>query len=768
MRIRKRGLGLWLGMLLIFLVGCTGKEEPMLSLTVENQTIVMENEYVRLVLNEENGSIQEYLNKEKNLYFVKCVTDAKAIRLSAEVATSSGTVVEKTLDATEFEYSVTESKEVLEVSQKFAFSNGVSANCTISLGKGSDEVVFKVEELSGMKVDEPTYSLEYPIFDGIDTLDTYETDYLVSPFAMGYLFRNPLQTFNEGNVSLGKSLGYYPSGMFQSMQFFAYYSQDKGGFYVQAKDEEGVVKSFTFTHSNDKLRASIWHYVTDIGENVCTFDYDVICANLVEGNWYEPAEKYRQWAHEQKWCTKYGENEQRTDLNRDLYEDTVLCYFSGPSQTGQVGSEAIYDRIRENLNGKMLLVPHSYIQGFPDNMESFLSNISNRLNPELFSRAKENGDLVSFFEYYNCVINTAMPDGLIGNVTLDQSGKRQESVFGEARFFEQCPASEGWTNLTYDRELKIAEILKPDGFYNDIGIGAVTATLCYNTDHVHGTKVSILEESLEQVKNMYDISRQFDGFTGQEMLSEVMIPYVDMYQCRANAGEMGGMENDVIMEYVKAGTAEKIHLFEYVYSEYCGVRLDSFTLPLSSVGTPYYYVTAFTALNGGIPEYNWEWIGTYPTADEYDTEMIQFVSKLGDARTSYGKEYLVYGKMVRTPDVGAEKIRYSYSTPINNNDGSWGSFDAQGNKAGEMLCDNIVVSAYEHEGSIAVFLCNITGNEINTTFELDANGLYGVSEGSVQSYVNGTSSLLCDLQNGKAEISINLPAREIVMLTIEQ
>lgn len=774
MKAKRYGFILMLSLVLVFLVGCNGKEgKSMLSLTVENNAIIMENDNVRVVLNEENGSIQEYLNKEENLYLVKGVTDSTAIRLSGEVETSSGSIAEKTLDANEFEYSVNEGEDILEVNQIFRFSNGVSAICKISLKKNADEVVFRVVELSGMKENTPTYSLEYPIFDGIDTLDTYETDRFVSPFAMGYLFYNPIETFANGDKSIGKGLGYYPSGMFQSMQFFAYYSEDKGGFYVQAKDEEGTVKSFTFTESDKKLRASIWHYVADIGESSCSFDYDVICANLVEGNWYEPAEKYREWAHEQKWCTKYGKNEQRYDLNLELYEDTVLCNFIEPSKTSQAGCTDIYNEIRANVEGKILVIPYYWTlkptPTYTDNI-SLVSHKENVSDIKFFKAVEENEDIVAYFEYFNCALDSLMPEGLESNVLLDKNGNVQECVFGSTRFLVQCPASSEWNELVYNRELIIGEQLGADGFYNDIGIGATISTLCYDTNHDHGTKVSVLAESLDQLKNVYDISRQFNGFTGQEMISEVMIPYVDSYQCRANAGEMGGMESDVIMDYVKAGTAEKIHLFEYVYSEYCGVRLDAFTLPLSSVGTPYYYVTAFTALNGGIPEFNWEWTGdlTYPTAEKYDTDMIQFVSTLGEARRSYGKEYLVYGKMVRTPDVGAEKIRYDYSTPINNGDGSWSNFDEQGNKVGEMLCDNIVVSAYEHNGSIAIFLCNVTDEEMSTTFTLDTDALYGMLEGNIQCYTNGVSETLCSLQKGKAEISINLPSREVVMLVISE
>lgn len=772
---RKRYIILLLGLWALLVVGCSRGEKGMLSLDVDNKNIILENDNVKVAIDEESGCITEYLNKEENLYLIKNASDSSPIRIACE-ATTSTTATEKIISANDFEYSVTRSENVVEVNQVFRFPNNVSANCKISLEKNSNEVAFRVVELSGMEADKPTYSVEYPVFNGIDTLHTYDTDYLVSPFAMGYLFHNPIETFaggeNEYLNGINKTYGYYPSGMFQSMQFFAYYSEDRGGFYVQSKDEKGGVKSFTFTQDEKKLRASIWHYVTDIGKNSCSFDYDVICANLVEGNWYEPAEKYREWAHGQEWCTKYGKNEQRNDLNLELYENTVLCNFVEPSRNFQTGCDDIYNYIRENLEGKILVIPYyGTLTATPtlNDSNSLLSYKKYSSNTNFFNSVEENGDLLAYFEYFNCALSTMVPEGFENNILQNQLGDGQECIFGSTTFYVECPTS-AWNELVYNKEFTIGDQLGADGFYNDIGIGAIVSTMCYNTEHEHGTKVCVLEESMDQLKNVYDISRQFSGFTGQEMLSEVMIPYVDTYQCRANAGEMGGMENDIIMKYVQEGNAEKIHLFEYIYSEYCGIRLDSFTLPLRSVGTPYYYVTAFTALNGGIPEYNWEWTGdtTYPKAEEYDAEMIQFISALGEARTSYGKDYLVYGKMVRTPEVGSEKNRYDYSTPINNGDGSWADFNAQGNKVGEMLCDDIVVSAYEYDDSIAIFLCNITEKDMNVEFKLDANELYGISSGVVECYSGGKTENLCKVKGGKANISLELPSREVVMLTISK
>jgi len=759
-------------LLVILLTGSACMRHDKIKVSESHNTITLENNYVKVVFNKIDGGIREYLNKEKNLYFVKGKSDATPVRIAAKSSNIS-TNVEKELLPEDFSYELIKNEDEIKILFNWEFSNKAVVIGSSKIIKGTNEVIFNVE-LKNNVYEETTYSIEYPIFEGIDTLKDYENDYIVSPFAMGYLFKNPIQTFQNSNKSIkgiNKYNGFYPSGMYQSMQFFGYYSRDIGGFYVQTRDGKGSEKSFTFTETDGLLRASIWHYLPDLKSGDTIFDYDIVCTNLVEGTWYEAAEIYKKWAVKQKWCQEKGKNDDRSDLNIDLYEKTTLCNFIMPSRKDQEGVVEIYDTIRTTLKQKTLVIPYYWmIPPTPTKNDTLAvyNHFNANTNSMFIETVKGFDDLIAYFEYFNCSLSTTLPEGFENNAMVNQKGVPTEAVFGDTRFILQCP-SDDWNDLVYAREHILSTKLEASGYYNDIGIGAFVKTLCYDTNHSHGTRVSVMEESLNQLKEVYEISREYNGFTGQEMISEVMIPYVDIYQCRSNAGEMGGMENDIIMEYVKEGTAEKIHLFEYIYSQYCGIRLDGFTLPLSSVGTPYYYVTAFTALNGGIPEYNWEWTGdnTYPKANDYDQNMIKFISELGNSRLTYGKNYLVYGSMVEPPKINISKNRYDYSTPINNDDGSWSGFDNQGNRIGSMLCDDVVVSAFKSRGKVAIFLCNITNKNIQLNFSLDAFDLYNIKSGKVHVYINGIPSLLTSISSGKANISINLPSHKVVMIELE-
>ncbi len=761
--------------LLVAAAGCTnsgtGSRKDRLVLKQNNETLSLENNAVKVVFNAADGGIREYRNKQSDLYFVKNVTDATPIRLAVKTAEGS-TANERNILPQTFAATAQQNDDRIGFVFSWEFSNGATAVGTVRLESGSDEAVFRIS-LMNNALQNATYSVEYPIFEEIDTLQSYETDRLVSPFAMGYLFHDPVRAFNSNTESvkgINKENGYYPSGMFQSMQFFGFYSEGRGGFHVETRDGSENIKSFTFTATDGKLRASLWHYLPDIADGDWRFNYDIACANLTQGTWEESADRYKKWATQQTWCTEKGKNKDRTDLNKELYEDTVLCNFVEPSRDFQTGCTEIYETIRTSVKAKTLVIPYYWtITPTPrhDDETALLNFMTRNSKASFFDSVRSFGDLISYFEYFNCALSTDIPAGFEQNAVVTQKGDPLSAVFGSTSFIYQCPSDE-WNDMTYTKERILSEKLGADGYYNDIGIGATIRSLCYNTNHAHGTKVSVLEEHLEQLKTVSDLSRTYNGFTGQEMLSEVMIPYVDIYQCRANAGEMGGMENDIIMDYVKSGAAEKIHLFEYIYKEYCGIRLDGFTLPLESVGTPYYYVTAFTALNGGIPEYNWEWCGdtTYPKASAYDTGMIGFISELGKARTDYGKNFLVYGEMTKSPDVGAGKTRYAYSTPINNGDGSWSDFDQQGNKTGNMLCDNVVVSAFRANGEVAIFLCNITDAPFDVSFTINAKDDYGIEKGTVNVRQNGGAQKAADIRSGKANVELTLPSRKVVMLTV--
>ncbi|MDE6274116.1 MAG: hypothetical protein K2L87_03605, partial [Clostridiales bacterium] len=365
-----------------------------------------------------------------------------------------------------------------------------------------------------------------------------------------------------------------------------------------------------------------------------------------------------------------------------------------------------------------------------DNIEAYFNALKNE---ELFDALEENGEPIAFFEYTDLEkenILPVLPDYIQSSAMQNAAGGIYDIRFdGLWKFI--CAGNERWVKLVTDRQKEQLTKIGAQGIYNDVGICSTHPVFCYDDSHTHGTRINTLPEFYNLLETSWKVSRSVkvnaagdNGFTGQEMITEQVIPWVDFYQTRAGAGEMGCMENSAIMNLVKGDVAYKIPLFEYVYHEYAGVRGDGFIIPVDSVGVPYYATVASIALNGGIPEYNYECYNNhvYTGLEKLlNEDMIGFVDTLGEARLSYGKNYLVYGAMARVPSLNLARERYTYETPLVNN---WTAVG--GSKKGSMYVDPVVSSAFTFGGKTAIFLCNITANKKSVEFTLNAGSLYGV------------------------------------------
>lgn len=274
------------------------------------------------------------------------------------------------------------------------------------------------------------------------------------------------------------------------------------------------------------------------------------------------------------------------------------------------------------------------------------------------------------------------------------------------------------------------------------------------------------------MKQSWDISRSYIvddngncGFTGQEMITEMSIPYIDFYQTRAASGSMGGMEHTYMVPTLNLGVSFNIPLFEYIYKEYCGVRCDGFTLPLEEIGTCYYYDIAYTALNGAIPEFNYECIQDSLRRELYSTmndDMIEFVDNLGKARLTYGKEYLTYASMTRVPNLNISYQKEPFETPIYID---WGMSGRR--FTGSMYIEPVASCAYKSNGKVAIFLCDVLEEDKALNFTIDAKTLYGIENGTLTIYEDGVEKNVIELENGIANIDFTLSSRKVYMIEIK-
>lgn len=704
-----------------------------LTLKTDNE-ITIENKNIRIIINKNNGSIKELANKNAKVYLVK---DASSHPFAYSYVDSSDSLYEYE----EFSYSVKEdsvSEKCVELTWKINTKTSVKAN--VHLENTDDNVSFNLE-IVGNDTNHSLWYVEYPLIEGIDTLYQKERDYVSHPFAMGVIFNNPVDNFNRDNFKgINLKNGLYPMGWDSPMQFFSYYSKGIGGFMFSCDDSNYVIKSFTITGLNNKLRASICHYLDDIGEEDVSFNYNTTIKNLVKGTWEESADIYKEWAVSQPWCSK-GKIEDREDVDQSFYLDTVGCNFNYPygSIYGVNNQKDLYKKIKDNFNGKILNI---YI-----------------VDDEIVNLARENGDYSMQFEFphfHNVANANDRPVEWYSKVINRFGETNYYNVEGVLKFFE-CPSCEEYRERFLDVEKDHYVKNKVSGYYHDVGIGAGIQPYCFNLEHAHGTRINVLKEYIDQIKEVkeYGISKGASLY-GQELCSEIMLPYMDFFQARANAGVMGIWELERVRALLDDQVAFVIPLFDYVYKEYGAKRLDGLLYADDLLGDGYYHNAAITVLNGGIPEYNYEFVknGNFINPEDQSEEMMAFIGYLGSVKTGFGQSYLTYGAMKKAPDVGAGTIEYDFIQQ------RWTRED----EGGIVIQPKVITSAYEYNGKIAIFLCNHTKKDLTVDFVLNALRDYGVNESQVYLITDNDNVKLTDIINGKANISLTLQSRKVVML----
>lgn len=707
-----------------------------LTLAEEGDAVTLENENVRLVLDRATGGIRELANKQSALYLVRD-SDGEpltVLRRNGEHLTGYET----------FEYDGIREDGRVGARLVWGFSDGLTVRAEVSLSESAEEAVFRLG-YDGNDASDPVLCVEYPVLCHVGSLYEGESDYLLHPFATGYLFQNPVENFDgETFAGITREYGLYPSGWECPMQFYAYYSRGIGGFEIMTRDGGNTIKSFPVVADGDGLRASVWHYPDDPSLPSAEFGYDISVGNLTEGTWYEAAEKYRDWATEQSWATEKGKLSERTDIDRTFYEEVVACNFNFPYHLvyGEAEQRELYEKMRENAGGKLFNV--------------FFAD-----DDRVIDLSKEYGDYFVRFEFPDFhSVTTAEQNPAEWKTAIRNADDGYAAYWlnGTQQFYE-CASCEDYLSRFAEKEQGWYDRYGVSGYYHDVGIAAVHPKQCYDSSHPHGTRVNIVEECLAQMALTKEIGqRNGANIYGQELIFEQMLPYLDFYQARGNAEELGFMENDRIRPLIEGGVCEKVCLFDYVYGAYGAKRLDGYLYADELLGESYYHIAAYTALNGGIPEYNYEFVqnGEYLQPQEHSAEMMSFLGVLAKVKQTYGKQYLVYGEMVKPPETGAGEIEYDYIQQR----------FSDGTDGGVAVFGKTVTSAFRYGEKIGIFICNPTKEAQSLKFVVNALRDYGIADGDVTLSDGEGTKAFSSVRDGKLRVALDLEPREVVMLEV--
>jgi hypothetical protein len=686
---------------------------------------------------------------------------------------------------TEFHSFFQETPEGQSVGLRWETEYGLSVTSRVHLPAGSDAVFFTVAIANQGIL--PIDKIEYPILSGIGALVRGVPADLAHSQGTGFLFHNPLRTFlPENGPKQGLRYSPYPEGFNGStMQFMAYYAEQRGGFYFATRDSGKAMKWFNFYKDvrTAALFASIMHQAGQV-EPGLSFDpgYEIEISALVEGTWYEAAERYKSWANHQPW-TQQGPLHTHADRPGWLFENVGISTF---------GVNAAYDRSKWlDAFHQMAGVPVLHILGpnWANAGQDYVNHLPGgemsawlpaKFSAENLDAIRRNGDYWAPFEFD--LLCSHSGDSPAPVMESRQVLPEKKYSFDHYWFPFMCPGTEFWRTFHAQRDSAVIRQHAPDGIYYDISANNVEMA-CRSRNHEHHPGGG--QEIADAFANMFAETKTAMAQTaghfvpiGTEMISELLIPQVDFYQARAEASPSSAFEADFWRAWVVEGKVEKIPLFAYVYHEYGPLRMDGWAKLAAEAGEVFYWVASRVTLWGGLFELNYEFSplemldeqGDAPEQHYYpfeprdytiNPEKAAFVGEVARARSGWANEYLAYGEMLRPPEFTAQPVKLSYHLYNCGKD-----LPHYGEK-GEINVSSVVCAAWRSpSGRVAIFFSNLLKEPqtIHPCIDLVRYGLDRAA--AVQVYrldAVGAQPLgpLADLD------ALDLPPRRIIALELQ-
>jgi hypothetical protein len=180
------------------------------------------------------------------------------------------------------------------------------------------------------------------VFPRITGIKNLGDEYLVVPFWMGQLLKDPRSQLSEKSQGDRKYQWSYPGPL--SMQCLALYDPECCGLYASCNDTLGYKKNFTLTLDNEKnLNYELQHFPSaDSKTNTYSLDYESIIGSF-KGDWLTVAEMYREWGVKQYWCRDSRlENKQTPSW---LNETALWVWNRGRSENVLVPATDLQDQL---------------------------------------------------------------------------------------------------------------------------------------------------------------------------------------------------------------------------------------------------------------------------------------------------------------------------------------------------------------------------------------------------------------------------------------
>lgn len=462
-------------------------------------------------------------------------------------------------------------------------------------------------------------------------------------------------------------------------QLMAYYN-DKAGLYIATYDTRGTPKLIEPLRTDDGVELAFIHFLGG-EQDGAELDYETMLG-IFHGDWYEAAEIYRQWAQRQEWCLRKLRN--RNDVPKWWLESPIAVAFPlrghtdfddpspNPDYMPLPNSIPYLEQLSKKLDSPLLPIPACWEKqgpwvtpdSFPpyggeDHVKEFFHKLAEHkwhggmycsgTRWVIYNQATGYDGRVDFLENGGEDMVCRLPNNelwlgagdLVGRASyrccVHQSGTKKEIL-------RQCEKL-----ISYGCDF--LQIL-------DQNLGSI-AFSCYAPDHGHPRTpgVWMTEAMKELLESMWVLCEKSDreiGLSVEGPPAEVYIPYYAFADGRPNWAMALG---------------ESIPLYQFLYHEYiqilhgsCGNIKGPDVLLFKTASAFIFGDTAYVELSEKAQlhrAWNLPW-GQEPLDQESTIKLMRRANQL---RRGPGKEYLIFGRMIKPfPVRGVPQRSFSTGT----------------------------------------------------------------------------------------------------------
>ncbi|MEW6359162.1 MAG: DUF6259 domain-containing protein [Planctomycetota bacterium] len=298
--------------------------------THEQTTVVVENDFFRIVVAAANGNITEFFDKASRRNLISPSLEKNVLyRISAVDEKGEAKQFDNT-QATDCSVTFDDHRLTIASYEHAGQPISVIATCDVSDDSPLTRWRLRIENKTNLTI----RRIAFPC-----VLMPPETDYILSPYCDGCLVERPGLDLPKG-YAMGPE---YPGSA--SCQVTAG-GIGGTGLYLAAHDARGYKKSFGMFNTGAGVELAAAHYPRAGVGNDYKQPYDIVVGPY-QGTWHAAADIYKAWAVKQHWCSKLLAD--RSDIPDWLKRAPMFITINFLKPQKDQPPASIYDNVRPSV-----------------------------------------------------------------------------------------------------------------------------------------------------------------------------------------------------------------------------------------------------------------------------------------------------------------------------------------------------------------------------------------------------------------------------------